>query len=446
MPAKLTTQEFINKARLKHGDKFSYDKVNYVNSETKVIITCRVHGDFLQKPGNHLFGACCLRCRQERTGKANSMSQEEFVTKSQGIHGRRYDYSKVIYRGCFNPIEIICPKHGSFHQKPSIHLTNHGCPRCGKEQAGNLTRRTTEEFIKEAIKIHGKKYDYSLVEYKGSHKTVKIICPVHGIFSQRPCSHLAQRGCTKCWLEYWANSLKIDTGIFIERAVKKHGNKYDYSLVEYIDNKVPVKIFCPTHGQFEQIPNSHLRGSGCYDCGYEKLARKFSSTSEEFIKRCKKVHNDRYTYDLVEYKNGRGIVKIICPTHGEFSQVADKHLQGQGCPTCNFSYGQRQVGIVLEKLGIVFESEKKFCNCQDIKLLPFDFYFSINDIHFLIEFDGRQHYESIAFFGGVDGYKLTQHHDAIKTQFALDNGFILIRIPYTEFNNIETIIKQVISS
>ena len=378
MPAKLTTQEFINKAKLKHGDKFGYDKVNYINADTKVIITCRVHGDFLQKPGNHLFGACCRQCRVERTGKANSMSQEEFITKSQEAHGQKYDYSKVTYTGCFNPVEIVCPKHGSFYQKPSIHLTNHGCAKCGKERVSNLTRKTTGEFIKEAIRVHGEKYDYSLVEYKGSHKTVKIVCPVHGIFSQKPYSHLAQQGCTKCWLEHWANRLKIDTGIFIERAVKKHGNRYDYSLIEYVESKVSVKILCPIHGMFEQTPNSHL--------------------------------------------------------------------SGRGCESCSLSSGEREIALALEKFGISFTAQKRFDDCRDKNKLPFDFYFEVDSSRFLVEYDGIHHHENIPFFHKKRTLSKIQSQDAIKTQFALDNGFTLIRIPYTEFDNIETIIKQAINS
>lgn len=128
-----------------------------------------------------------------------------------------------------------------------------------------MRKLTTEEFIQKAQKIHGTKYDYSLVEYKKAHGRVKIICPEHGEFKQRSNNHLNGKGCPKCG-QY---STKEE---FIKKSDKIHNNKYDYSFVEYKDSKSLVKIICPEHGEFEQIPNSHLKGSGCKKCGYRSIA------------------------------------------------------------------------------------------------------------------------------------------------------------------------------
>ena len=144
---------------------------------------------------------------------------------------------------------------------------------------------TTEEFIKKAREVHGDKYDYSKVEYNGSFAKVTIICPIHGEFEQTPCSHLRGGGCAKC---NWENT-RLTTEEFIRKAIEVHGNKYDYSKLEYKDAFKKVTIICPIHGEFEQVPSSHLIGFGCAKCsGLAKL------TTEEFIKKAREVHGDKY--------------------------------------------------------------------------------------------------------------------------------------------------------
>jgi len=119
---------------------------------------------------------------------------------------------------------------------------------------------------------------------------------------------------------------KLTTIDFIEKSINIHGNKYDYSLVEYVGSKMKVKIICRIHGVFEQIPTHHLNGVGC--SGNKKY------TTEEFIKKATKIHNNRYDYSLVDYINTNTKVKIICKKHGIFEQTPKKHLKGQECPKC----------------------------------------------------------------------------------------------------------------
>ena len=120
---------------------------------------------------------------------------------------------------------------------------------------------TTEDFIENARKVHSDKYDYSLTNYISAKTKVKIICPVHGVFEQTPCGHLSGRGCKKC-----SGKNKLTTEEFIDQARKVHGDKYDYSLVNYVNCRTKVKIICPIHGVFEQTPQSHLKGNGCKYC------------------------------------------------------------------------------------------------------------------------------------------------------------------------------------
>ena len=121
---------------------------------------------------------------------------------------------------------------------------------------------------------------------------------------------------------------------FIEKAQKIHGDKYDYSKVEYTNNKAKVCIICPEHGEFWQIAQGHLKGQGCPKCGLKKQTLKRTKKNENFIKEARYIHNGNYDYSKVEYKNAHTKVCIICPEHGEFWQSPHEHLKGQGCPNC----------------------------------------------------------------------------------------------------------------
>lgn len=185
MPAKLTTKEFIERARSVHGDKYDYSKVEYTGALNKVIITCAKHGEFHQIANNHISGSGCEVCGRHSSTKS-------FIIKSKSIHGDKYDYSKVEYKNAHTKVCIICPKHGEFWQAPNSHLNGKGCFRCVDH------KQTLNEFIQKAKSIHGDRYDYSNVEYEHSQKYITIVCPIHGKFKQTPNSHLSNRGCPKC--------------------------------------------------------------------------------------------------------------------------------------------------------------------------------------------------------------------------------------------------------
>src|SRR5690606_19081413 len=187
------TKSFINKAKLIHGDRYGYDKVVYVKSNLNVIIHCPVHGYFEQRANNHLNGRWCFKC----TGTPKKTT-EEFIIDAKKIHGNKYDYSLVDYRKNNISINIVCNIHGVFKQTPSAHLNNSGCPKCGRKKSGEKKRLGNDKFIEKARLIHGDKYDYSLVEYKGATVKVKIICPIHGVFKQNAGDHICNKGCYKC--------------------------------------------------------------------------------------------------------------------------------------------------------------------------------------------------------------------------------------------------------
>lgn len=189
------------------------------------------------------------------TKRAKTLSQ--FIEEAVEVHGTKYDYSKVQYVNTYTKIIIICPIHGEFEQTPKSHLRGYQCNKCTRE----ASKLTTEEFITRAVKVHGDRYDYLGTTYKDMKTNVSVVCPIHGEFTQRPYDHLQGRGCKKC-----GGTNPLTTEEFIERAKQVHKNKYDYSKSKYILNDIKVEIVCHKHGSFWQSAHAHLNGSGCSGC------------------------------------------------------------------------------------------------------------------------------------------------------------------------------------
>jgi len=224
--------------------------------------------------------------------------------------------------------------------------------------------------------------------------------------------------------------MKYTKEIFIEKAKLKHGNKYDYSLVEYKNSQTKVKIICSVHGYFQQRPDMHLLRNGCPKCKFDMLANLSRSNKNDFIKKAVKIHGNKYNYSLVEYKNTDTKVKIICSKHGEFLQSPHKHLMKRGCPKCKSSKGEIKIRNFLEENGIKYEEQKRFKECRDIKSLPFDFY--LLEYNTLIEYDGELHFEKSRRRNGQEKLTKTILHDIIKDKFCENNNINLIRISYLE--------------
>ena len=325
MARQITTEKFIEKARKVHGDEYAYDNVVYTDTNTPITIKCCIHGEFQQKPKNHLAGKGCPICGKEKRRKNLSLGLEGFLIRAREVHGDDYIYDDVVYVNNQTPVNIICRKHGKFSQVPINHLQGCGCPAC----AGNKPL-DTETFIERSRKVHGDYYDYNKSEYVNGQTKICIICPKHGEFWQTSDSHLHGHGCPKCVSEgrFWG------TEKFIGRARKVHGDKYDYTKTNHIDNNTDIIVTCPVHGDFRISPREHLKGRGCPKCTQEIKEKRLIGFKESFLENARKVHRNVYIYDYVDYVNADTKVCIICPIHGEFWQTPSSHLQGMGCPKC----------------------------------------------------------------------------------------------------------------
>ena len=207
MPKRKTLEEFIEQAKHVHCNKYDYSKVEYVNNKTKVCIICSEHGEFWQKPNNHLNGHNCPQCYKKKHIKnCRKITNKAFIQKFFQKYGNLYDLSLIDYINSKTKIRVICHEkdsnnneHGEFWTTPNSLLMGHGCPKC-YNQKRNLTRKlTTKKFIEQAKKVHGEIYDYSKVEYVHSHCKVIIVCKKCGReFNQLAYDHLNGKGCKFC--------------------------------------------------------------------------------------------------------------------------------------------------------------------------------------------------------------------------------------------------------
>lgn len=491
MPRKLTIEEFVNRSRELYGAKYDYSKVNYVNTSTKVCITCPEHGDFWMTPSNFLNGHKCPAC----SGRTR-VTQEVFIERSTKIHNGRYNYSKVEYKGLEKPVCIICPVHGEFWQKANGHMYGRGCPKCY-----GTPKSTTEEFIRKAKEIYGDKYDYSKVVYNGNKEKVCIVCPEHGDFWMSPNAHLRGHQCPRCFGapkqttdlfktraralfeskydyskvvydglnkkvciicpehgEFWISAyshlhghgcphcsgrVHVNEKMFIERCAERHHGKYDYSQVHFKRMEDFVKIICPEHGEFWQRAKVHYRGYGCPICGGSKRL-----TNEEFIEKAKLIHEDKYDYSKVNYINTSTKVCIICPEHGEFWQTPNNHLFGAGCPVCPESNMESEVRQFLLKNNIAFEQEKGFDWLIHKRKMFLDFF--LPDYGVAIECQGGQHFAPTQLFGGEEFYKLTLERDEAKKKLCEEHGINILYFshahvdyPYPVFESMRLLLKAI---
>lgn len=212
-----------------------------------------------------------------------------------------------------------------------------------------------------------------------------------------------------------------DTESFIEKAMTVHGDKYDYSKVQYNGLRRKVCIVCPEHGEFWQTPEKHLLGRGCRLCANKKISKARKDTLADFLRKAKAVHGENYDYSHVDYIDSRTKVEIICKKHGSFHVIPAMHLKGVGCPICRNSHLENDVMNVLMEEGVEFLPH---FSPQWLGKQHLDIY--LPKFKAAIECQGKQHFKPVEAFGGKEALKETQDRDKIKAEKCKENGVELI--------------------
>ena len=359
-----TKEEFIIRAIHTHSTKYDYSQVNYINSQTHILITCiPCNFQFNITPNNHLQGKGCKKCANKLNSEKRRKTNEQFILEAKNIH--KYE----------NNIPI---------------------------------------------------YDYSQVNYISTHKKVNIICKIHGSFEQCPSDHLSGKGCNNCAIINRAKKQTFKKEEFIQKAKEVHGDKYDYSQTDYINSQTKITLKCNICEYiFEQQPNSHLQGCGCDKCARMINHENQKLTKEEITERGKKTHGDKFDYSLINYINIHIPIKIKCnKCNNVFEQLVANHIkQNKGCPFCDCRITEKILHNYLKTIypNIIKEFKQKWCKCK--KYLPFDE--CITELNIIIELDGLQHFQQVMNWKSPEENQKT---DKYKMKCANENKYCVIRI------------------
>lgn len=295
----LTTEEFVKRSKKKFGEKYRYEKTQYVNNKTHITITCQKHGDVTMHPFSHISGCGCTLCSRELNATSHKYTTKEFVAKARSIYGEKYDYSRVLYKHSLKKVTVICPIHGPFEIRPSNHINNkQGCPECGNESTGNKQKRTKDEFLALVSKKKGfENYDFSeVVNFKNKKQKVRVTCNKHGPYTKSTEDILESRyfGCRSCKIE----DDRHDTEVFIRKSSEAHSNRYSYKEAEYSKSHHRVTVTCPIHGPFSVMAYIHVAGGGhCPRCNPQHSAGQVeimgflkSIGEEDAVMSCRDIH------------------------------------------------------------------------------------------------------------------------------------------------------------
>lgn len=298
-----------------------------------------------------------------------------------------------------------------------------------------MLKKTTEVFLKEYSSKYPNSHITIIGEYTGVHKHIACKCNVCGYeWMSTPHELLRGSGCIKCFRE----KLKLTNEEFIERM--KNINPNIIFLSKYIDNKTKIKCKCLIDNyEWEATPNKLLMGRGCPKCANKIII------DDEFKNKVYSINQDIIV--LEKYKNRS--TKLLCQckynSHHKWEALPGNLLHGTGCPYCVESKGEKKIRKFLEENRISFSQEYWFEDCRDKNPLPFDFY--LPEYNICIEYDGKQHFEIVNFYGvnnnkALNIYQNILKHDKIKTEYCFKNNIVLIRIPFTEYNNINNILLE----
>ena len=311
MAEKLSKKNFISKAIEVHGDKYDYSKTIYIKAKEPVIITCKKHGDFRQRPQDHILKACgCPKCKNEKIVGIHTYPYSQFKELAINKYGNKYEYFEEDYINMKIPIRIVCPIHGEFITTPASHLTSiTGCSKCGREKANISESLTTDSFINKAKEIHNNKYNYSNSKYINYLTKICIICPEHGEFWQTPANHLQGQGCPKCQLKSQAKLYEKLKSRFSEIDILFEVNN---SIVPWLDSQrfdiyfpkyniaveyngeqhyIPIEHFGGMIGFENTVKRDEIKRKKCSENGCKLFEIEYNYTEEDFIQLCENIQS-----------------------------------------------------------------------------------------------------------------------------------------------------------
>lgn len=406
---RLTTDEFVIKAKLVHGDKYDYSKYKYFNAVSKGIIICKTHGEFLQCPNAHLAGNGCFECAKVNRVNNSTYPLEKIqqILKDKNkniqiINGYKNTHSKCLCKCNIDGYEWLARPH-------HIIINDTGCPMCARN--ARLTNEIADSRLMGTNIVR-------LEDIQSSNINIKWKCLLDDyVWSATPNNIL--NGITKCPR---CSGKEVLTNELVDLKLK------DRDIIRLDDVKGAhrkIRWKCLIDGYIWQaMPATILnRKCGCLKCSKreptnnDKIDEALKNDKRSIIRfsdahKCK----DKVLWKCLECEN---------VWEANVSNVVNNK---RGCPKCNLSKGEELVSKWLADNNIGFLTQHKFPDCVFINPLPFDFY--CKDFRTCIEYDGKQHYEKVDFFGGNDALNGVLERDFIKTRYCKAKRIHLIRIDY----------------
>lgn len=329
MKTNIDENNFETIANNLHNFKFKYIKGKKFSLNTPIGIICPKHGVFKQRLAHHIYRKQqCPKCSYELRSEMFIKPVSYYVEKCKTLYNGKYTLYPETYINASVKAKYNCPEHGDFYLKPSRFINNSGCQKCSIQKRVSITKKTFSYFLNKAILVHGDLYDYNNCNFISMSKPIEIYCHKHGYFKQLPKNHIKGSGCHLCNYEKASTSQKQSALDFITKAKLVHGDKYDYSLVEYSNNKIPVKVICRTHGIFMVRPDLHLHGpTGCPICNESKGESKIASVLDKYNAayiREYKIPNFNFRYDFYIPK-----LKLLIEYDGEMHFKAIDNFGGK---------------------------------------------------------------------------------------------------------------------
>jgi len=444
MPKRLTHEEFLNKFYEKNKHAQDIEILGtYKNNKTAIKCKCKIDGYIWEpRPNDLLNGHGCPKCYDNRRGSALKLTHEQFMKRLHEVNPN-IEVLGTYAKGT-TKIKCKCKIDGHIWEaRPDNLLQGHGCPKCAGFE------KTTEDYIKQLKKVNPN--IIVLGQYKGPNKKIKCKCKIDGhIWSPRASKLLYGTRCPKCVYKELPQNNPITHEQFIAKLYKQ--NKYAHNIEvvgTYVNAQTKILCKCKICGhEWSVRPNGLLKGQGCPDCARKSASQKITKTNEQFMQEMSSKRPDIIV--LGTYKGVFNTIKVKCKVCGHIWKATPNNLlHGSGCPKCTTSKGEKRIAQYLDKLGIAYIYDKRYF--KDLvsaggSLLRPDFI--IPSLKIWVEYDGQQHFEPVDFTGKMseqqiqDTFKKVQQNDQIKNQYAKDNNWTLIRIPYTEYDNIEQILDS----
>jgi len=422
-----TNKEFREEVYKLVCDEYTFLE-KYINYNTKIKVKHNECGNtYKVTPAAFISqGSRCPFCAYN-----HKKTPKEYKKEVYNLVGSEYTILGE-YKAANDKIKIRHNKCGyEYKTQAQSLISGHGCPKCG------YNMMNTNDFKKKVKELVGNEYKV-LGEYKGIEAKIKIKHQSCGyIYKVRPSNFIYNDNrCPKC--AYGA--LKTDEE-FKKEVYNLWGDEYKIMGI-YKKNNIKIKVKHNKCGRiYKTKPSSILSGHGCRRCADKSAGEKLSKTTEWFKEKVYKMVGDRYAV-LGKYINNRTKVKIKHNKCGHKYMVRPLSFlyNGSRCPNCKASKGETKIMIFLKNKKIKFKREYTFKGCENIKKLRYDF--KIKNKPIVIEYDGKQHFEPIDFFGGEEELKIRKKLDNIKNKYCEENDINLIRIPYWEKDNIEEILEE----